>query len=334
MDLNKKRENAILNVYTRKGAKVLNGHGLILNETKNVPKDTILMFLAEPGYCMNIAAGKEIQRKFFESNKNLKKFFKSGRETGNNEHTHHVTNILSRTHFPKNFYKNIPGVNLNNKRIGTYKNMYISLKPNVTHKGMGFIKKLPISTKSTIKNNQAPRYNQTVGPLIPDMYKLSNLLEDKNLKNGGVFIISACRADANNKVTRFNITGPGGIKKPLKRGSMGASAALNTIYFPPKSGYRGATTLENTEHLNKMVIRKKLPSHRESIIKAQQLIHNNKTKYKTFRNLLSAAQVPASALTYGNIEQSIRKIAKLYNEPKNVYNKRSHKKLRSGALIF
>jgi hypothetical protein len=62
------RENKILNLYREKGAKLFNGHGVMLNKQMTVPKNTILMFLAPKGYCMFINIGGHIQRLFFENN--------------------------------------------------------------------------------------------------------------------------------------------------------------------------------------------------------------------------------------------------------------------------
>ena len=306
------RENIILKTYKKHGAKLMNGHGEILMQNKMVPEGTVIMFLAEPGYCMNIPTGQEIQRKFFESNNDLKRFFKSGRP----EQIHHVTNILSRTHF-----------------AGTpYRNMMISLKPNKSFKGMGFIKKLPISEKSTLRSNRPPTFANTVGPIVPGQYRLSNMLKQEG---PGVYIVSACRANinypGNNQVYNLAKTAyPGFARKRAKRGTKAAYASMTVPLLTPKKGYRPLeTTVPNTKHLNKNIIksRKPRPPIPVGLGKVEKAIYGGGgRRFSTFRKVLEKSGLPANTIV------SHKKLLSRY--AKNFGSRRVRTtKLRSGRLL-
>lgn len=208
------RQQQLLNLYKNQKEKVtlVDGHGVMLNKVKKVPKKTALMFLAKEGACMNINTSIGIQNKFFTSKKNIENFLTSGR--CNNKHYHHVTNILGRTLLPGN----------------KYVNMEILLQPNKHYKTMGFMKYLP-----TKKSSEVPLFRNTVGPIIPKMYKLSKLLK----KRKGIFIISACRNNPNNARAVLNVTKNFTIPRPPQsRGTFIGQLYRTLKQFKPLKGFR------------------------------------------------------------------------------------------------
>ena len=64
----------IKNIYKQHGARLINAHGTMLNNVKNVPKNTVLMFLTNPGYCAIVPLARSVYHDFFETRKNLEKF--------------------------------------------------------------------------------------------------------------------------------------------------------------------------------------------------------------------------------------------------------------------
>jgi hypothetical protein len=330
--MNNIRENKLINLYTSKGAKLFNGHGMIMRNVKEVPKNTALMFLSEPGYCMYISTGAGIQKMFFENENGLKNFMRSGRANG--KHIEYVNTILSRTHFPRGTFPGKP--HLNNP---TYPNMWINLLPNKTFKGMGYVKKLPLTQVSVnAKKQPVPRYRNTVGPLVPGRYRLSDLLERNNLKTGGVFVISACRVHENN-VQRGVPTEvhEGQEYKRLKRHTISANTVLSMPIVPPKPGSR--PTQQPTINLNNNTIKSltnlflkiRQQNNLEKAIKinqAKNILYNNSQRrsYSNLRNVLARVNLPAN---FG------RNYPQLLEHFQNVFNHgiqpNSVRKLRSGS---
>jgi hypothetical protein len=330
--MNNIRENVLEKLFTAKGAKLFNGHGMIMRNIKEVPPGTALMFLSEPGYCMYIHTGAGIQKMFFETEAGFRNFLKSGRANG--KHIEYVNTILSRTHFPRGTFPGRP--NLNNP---TYPNMWINLLPNKSFKGMGYIKKLPLTTSSiNAKKQPIPRYRNTVGPLVPGRYRLSKLLERNNLKSGGVFVISACRVHENN-VSR-GVPGEvheGQEYKRLKRGTVAANTVLGMSIVPPKSGSRPTrqpTILLNNNTIRSLTnlflkIRQENSSEKANKInRAKAILYNNSRRrsYPSLRNVLANVNLPAN---FG------RNYPQLLQHFQNVFNSgiapNSVRKLRSGS---
>lgn len=321
------RENKIKNIYKAHGAKLFNGHGLITNNIKRVPPNTVLMFLAPKSACMFINTGGHIQRMFFENENGLLNFLKSGRSRG---HVEYVTNILSKTHFPPGTFKNKPTLN-----HSTYHNMNIYLQPENGYPGMGYIKKLPILTKSINATQQrVPTYPQTVGPVRPGVYRLSKLLEtDPNLSKGGVFIISACRVHVNNH--RKGLTPAREVRERgvLQRGSASARATLEPEP-PPARGYRlpnmWVKNLNNKEknELAKLYTKLRGPTQNQRIQVARNILNNKKRRqeHTTLRSVLSAAGIRAN---FGSTHPNI------LNELQRKFNKNAPGvTLRSGVKLL
>jgi hypothetical protein len=296
------RENKIKNIYNAHGAKLFNGHGLITGEKKKVPNNTILMFLAPKSYCMFINTGGNIQRMFFENEKGLLNFFKSGRSQG---HVEYVTNILSKTHFPPGTFKNRPNLNQSE-----YYNMNIYLRPENGYPGMGYIKKLPILTKSINATQQrVPTYPQTVGPVRPGVYRLSQLLRnDPNLKKGGVFIISACRVHLNNHRAGRTPARESREWNVLKRGTPAARATLDPE-APPARGYRLPTRVPELSNKNKSALENLYTKLRgptqEQRIQVARNILNNKNRRQNHANLRSVLSAAGIRANFGSTNPNI-----------------------------
>lgn len=330
--MNNIRENVLEKLFTAKGAKLFNGHGMIMRNIKEVPPGTALMFLSEPGYCMYIHTGAGIQKMFFETEAGFRNFLKSGRAHG--KHIEYVNTILSRTHFPRGTFPGRP--HLNNP---TYPNMWINLLPNKTFRGMGYIKKLPLTTSSiNAKKQPVPRYGNAVGPLVPGRYRLSELLERNNLKSGGVFVISACRVHENN-VSR-GVPGEvheGQEYKRLKRGTVAAATVLNMPIVPPKPGSRptqqptinlNTNTIRSLTNLFRQIREQNKSGKPKKINNAKAILYNNneRRKYQTLRNVLASVNLPANFA---------RDYPLLLRHFQNVFNHgiapNSVRKLRSGS---
>jgi hypothetical protein len=198
--MNKVTKGAISEAYFTKGAYLVNAHGMLASPNKikqKVPPNTVIYFLAEPGYCLNIPTTLGIQNEFFTSRQKLFNFlYRAGNPVGKPRSTKitHVHNINTRIKKPGE----------------KYLDMYLNVVPNKKWPTMGYIKKLP-----TKPSHIVPTYRNIIKLNNPGRYLLSNLLKTK-FKNGGVIIISACRAIPNN-IHRFKE--PGLPRQRLPRGT-------------------------------------------------------------------------------------------------------------------
>jgi hypothetical protein len=187
-------EQQILNAHQQYGTKLVEGHGVLvpLNQpvTKPVPKDTIIIFLSEPGKCMWIHAGRVLARRYFMSNNSLRNFFMGG---GGAQGVHHGE-ILSRTF--------VPGQE--------YPNMIVEFHDN-EFPGFGWVRKLPL-TRNLAENANNMRkegppergeiYNRiNHGPHAS--YYLSQIL---TYLGPGVYIINACMPAPNFRRNRLPVT--------------------------------------------------------------------------------------------------------------------------------
>lgn len=184
--MNTQTKNAISKAYFTKGAYLIDAHGLLASPDKIkkiVPDNTVIYFMAQPGYCLNIPTTLGIQNEFFTSKNKLFNFlYRAGNavKKPRNVNLTNVSNIDTRI--------KIPG--------DKYLNMNVNIEPNKTWPTMGYVKKLPTKT-----SNKIPSFKNVV-PLQSGRYRLSELLKDRFL-TGGVFIISSCRAIPNNNNTRM-----------------------------------------------------------------------------------------------------------------------------------
>ena len=214
------RESRILKTYEEHGARLVEAHGVLVGTKKVVPPDTVIMFLAEPGYCMLIKSSRRVSSNFFENKEGLIKFFKSG---GNRRNYKHVSDILKRTHFPGQEYLDTD----------------LEFKDPTT-KSIGYIRKLPLTRRQIIYNHlfnkeQPPTFAETVGPNVHGQrLKLSSVL-----KRGGpgVYIVSSCRVSPHllKKTLPMNVPHPNfwPYVQPVPRPRHGKIA--NLIKSVPKS---------------------------------------------------------------------------------------------------
>jgi hypothetical protein len=243
--MNKVTKGAISEAYFTKGAYLVNAHGMLVSPNKIkkiVPPNTVIYFLANPGYCLNIPTTLGIQNEFFTNKTKMYNFlYRAGNAVGKpgNAHINHVSNIHERI--------KIPG--------DVYLDMYLNLSPNKTHATMGYIKELPTKPSHVI-----PTFNNIV-PIRSGRYLLSNLLKNR-FSNGGVFIISACRAIPNN-IHRFEERGSGLPKSQPARRTAWTEAITSgegpyTVRIRGRPNRKTKTTL--APGVSKNVTRSRYPS--------------------------------------------------------------------------
>lgn len=173
----------IKNVYKQHGAKLINAHGTMLNNVKTVPKNTVLMFLTNPGYCTALPLARSVYHDFFETRKDLEKFI-----NGNIPNKYiYVSNIKNRTHLPDQTYRNM-SLTFNDKNF----------------KGLAYIHKLPLTTRKHILSsysNEPPKFAETVGPIKRGTRtKLSNVLSNVG---PGVYVVASCRRTLENRAKKY-----------------------------------------------------------------------------------------------------------------------------------
>ena len=262
------RQEELLKMWDKhKRAIVVNGHGVLSNarSMRTVPPGVALMFLAEPGTCMNINTGLGVQNKFFTSKEKFLNFLKGGR--GGGVQYKHVTNILSRTHLPGN----------------KYPNMKIQLEPNKTYPTMGFIKKIP-----TRHSKAVPTFKETVGPMKPKLYVLSKLLQGRK----GIVVVSACRENPNTTRSVFNI--PTNVYKNTARKRQPRWTPYSAIIraTPMFKARPGVTWLSMIQP--KTGIFKKKTDRTKAFQKLRTIVYGGEQKSGTFRSLLSRLRLPAN----------------------------------------
>lgn len=261
------RQEELLKMWDkRKKAIVVNGHGVLSDARRfrSVPPGVALMFLTEPGACMNIETGLGVQNKFFTSASKFRNFLKGGRRAG--VQYKHVTNILSRTHLPGN----------------KYPNMNIQLEPNVTYPTMGFIKKVP-----TKHSRAVPTFRNTVGPMKPNLHSLSSLIRGRK----GIVVVSACRENPSASRSVFNI--PTNVFKttPRKRHPRGTTYSAIIRATPVFKARPGVTWLSMIQP--KTGIFKKKSDRTKAFQKLRTAVYGGARKTGSFRNLLRRLKLPA-----------------------------------------
>jgi hypothetical protein len=263
------RQEQLLKMWNNhKKAIVVNGHGVLSNARRFriVPPDVALMFLAEPGTCMNINTGLGVQNKFFTSASRFRNFLTGGRSGG--VQYKHVTNILSRTHLPGD----------------RYPNMNVQLEPNATYPTMGFIKKIPMRHSRAV-----PTFKETVGPLKPKMYTLSKLLRGRK----GIVVVSACRENPNVNRSRSVLNLPTNAyrftpRKKQPRGTRYSAIIRATPMFKPRPGVTWLSMVQPKTS----VFKKK--GDRTKVLRKLRTIVYGKPSSEPFRKLLSRLKLPAN----------------------------------------
>lgn len=271
--MNTNTKGAISAAYFSKGAYLVNAHGMLASPNKikqKVPPNTVIYFLANPGYCLDIPTTLGIQNEFFTNQQKLFNFlYRAGNSVKNRRPSNitHVHNINTRL--------KVPGQ--------TYLDMYVDVVPDKQWPTMGYVKKLPTKPSHII-----PTFMNVV-PLPSGRYLLSNLLKNR-FSNGGVFIISACRAIPNN-VHRFEE--PGMLKSQPARGTAWTNA-ITSGEGPYKILIRGKPIRKNKTTLapviQKNATRSRYPSTmlkklREAVTKNGMTVMNALMKLGARANL-------------------------------------------------
>jgi hypothetical protein len=182
--MNTQTKNAITGAKA-KGVYLVNAHGTLASPDKirkKVPPNTAIYFLADPGYCLDIPLTLGVQNEFFTTKQKLHNFlYRAGNAVNKprNVNINYVHDVHGRIRLPGQ----------------RYLNMYVNVIPDKEYPTMGYVKRLP-----TTRSNQVPTFNQIV-PLHPGKYLLSEYIRNYH-PQGGIFIISSCRAIPGNR-TRF-----------------------------------------------------------------------------------------------------------------------------------
>ena len=210
-------ENELVRLYTRYGGKHVEGHGILVNlETPvsaKIPKNTAVVFLAEPGKCMWVHAGRSLAHGYFRNENSLIRFFKGEAGRAGIKHGE----ILSRTFFEGSMYPNM--------RVTFYDKNF---------PGFGFVRRLPLRRNLPQNaNNMNKEHLPERGEIFNRVrhgpnstYYLSQIL---TLLGPGVYIINACMPPPDWRehampinaanVNTYNQTRPrtGPVTKGLKR---------------------------------------------------------------------------------------------------------------------
>jgi hypothetical protein len=192
-------EDKIVTTYKQFGAKLIEAHGRLatVNEANNiswvVPKNTVVIFLAKPGRCMFIGAGRILAQQYFRNNSDIVNFFKGKAARAGLHHGE----ILSRTFFENEM---CPNVSLEFK--------------NNSFPSFGYVWKLPLMRSRTVTANNLAL---EPAPLRTEIYNKINhgtTLQIKSVidKLGpGVYIVNACLPPGN-----FRTNVGAGINAPKK----------------------------------------------------------------------------------------------------------------------
>ena len=176
------KEGEIIRIYEgaknsngRGGAKLIEAHGMLPagGVYKDVPEETVIIFLSQFGQCMSLMGQRRLANEYFRSDAGLRRFFKGEAGMAGVRHGE----ILSRTRFPGQKY---PDVSLAFK--------------NNNNPGFGWVWSLPIPHKRPDNFGHMPIGNQVINKTIngnihgKEMY-LSDLIERLG---EGVYIVGSC----------------------------------------------------------------------------------------------------------------------------------------------
>lgn len=181
-------EKKISTIFDLYGAKLVEAHGRLAysggtGTTTPVPPGTVVMFLATPGQCMYIPAGRSIANKFFYSTNTLRNQFFKGKTN-----IHHVADILTRTY--------LPGDPLPNTNLQFYDKDF---------PGYGYVWKLPLGdpraiVASNMTREGVPARGSIYTTIKHGPYARYTLAQVLNELGPGVYIINACLLTSNSKI--------------------------------------------------------------------------------------------------------------------------------------
>lgn len=258
-----------INIYKKHGAKLINAHGTMLNNIKNVPANTVLMFLTNPGYCTALPLARQVYHNHFETRHNLEKFLKGNVK----KNEIHVSNIRNRTHLPFDHYRNMT-LTFNDKRF----------------KSLAYVRKLPLTTQQYISEipelnrNKPPTFAETAGPPIKrgTKTKLSDILK---IVGPGVYIIASCRRTLQNKNLKRVPTNLSSIEgwpyeKPIHPTDPSLRRKLNTLKSKHPGSFNYQLRMARTSSF--------IPHYKRNIDKITQRVlehmskNNGRSPFKTY----------------------------------------------------
>jgi hypothetical protein len=254
------------NIYKQHGARLINAHGTMLNNVKTVPKNTVLMFLTNPGYCTLLPLARSVYHDFFETRKDLEKFL-----NGNIPDKYiYVSNIKNRTHLPDQIYRDM-SLTFNNKNF----------------KGLAYMRKLPLTSQQHIlthyanKYNKPPKFAETVGPIKRGTRtKLSTVLEDTG---PGVYVIASCRRTLENRAKKHvpintsNNSWP--YNKAIHPTNVRLKRKINSLLGKHPSSFN--FTLKATRNYLRNIPRKRNPISIRNVL-AHMSKNNGKSSFRTY----------------------------------------------------
>jgi len=269
-------EDKIVQTWRAYGARWVEGHGILANLSnavyKTVPKGRVLIFLAEPGKCMYITAGRRIAAHYFGSNKSLENFFRG--EAGK-AGVHHG-DILARTYFEGDRYPNMSVV-FENKSLPSF----------------GYVRRLPLR-RAIVENEPNLRWEGL--PELGEIYTTIRKGERRTMENimetlgRGVYIVSSCLPPPDYVKNRTPVNSPGGgVTGPVTTGLRRLRSAFPTARASARHPRPG--TIKKTFLPEARRFRFKVPRPRVTVPRVLRAIAENPKTSKW--NLIN--KLPANA---------------------------------------
>ena len=210
------RDQAVVNIFHRKGARLVDAHGSLVGSDNKpfepVPPDTVVIFMAEVGYCAMTGVTRNLENEFFTSKAKLEEFFRGGAAVKGR----HYGNAYNRTWLPGEEYPSIK-LQFYDEKI----------------KNMGFVYKLPLARRRPFPGTgnapamtevNYPKENSGHWPRSPHHWIL---LKDLMARLGpGVYIISAC------------IVPPGQIQPVYPAGRLPVNLPRRMPGYQPSVGWK------------------------------------------------------------------------------------------------
>jgi hypothetical protein len=258
-------EDKIVRTWRAHGAKWVEGHGILANFTntvyKIVPRGRVVIFLAEPGKCMYISAGRKIAARYFGNNQKLENFF---RGKAGQAGIHHG-NVLARTYFEGDRYPNM-SVAFSDERFPSF----------------GYVRRLPlrrpvVEDEWNLKHEGLPELGE-VYTAIRKGNRLS--LEDIMETLGrGVYIVSSCLPPSDYVKNRTPVNSPGGGKVgPVTTGLRRLRHAFPSVRAGGRHPRPG--TLKKTHLPTARTFRFRTPKPRVTVPQVLRAIAENPTTSK------------------------------------------------------
>jgi len=302
--MNTATKNAISQALFTKGAYLVSAHGILASPNKInkvVPPNTVIYFLADPGYCLNMSLMFGVQNEFFTSKQKLYNFlYRAGNAVNKprNVNINHVHDAHGRIRLPGQ----------------KYLNMYVNVIPDKEYPAMGYVKRLP-----TTRSNQVPTFNQIV-PLHPGRYLLSEYIRNYH-PEGGVFIISSCRYIPGDRYRFRN----GDIKNSPARGTAWTNAVAGNLFRPTIRGRPARAKSVSLRPVREIIFKKNRKYPPAMLRKLRTaVIKGGKPLWTALLNLKAPANLPTRAPG----EMNLLKLQEILGKKKTGFVK-----LRSGLRL-